>query len=192
MKTKKRKGIVLLAIVVAATIFIALFINKKGNTDIIMDTSIDNITVTSTAFEEMGIIPARYTADGEDISPDLNLVGLSDQAVSIAIIMDDLDVPWAPNFTHWVIWNIPAQSTIPEAVSHGEIVSSLDDARQGIAYGKHYYRGPNPPFGSHRYQFHVFVLDSMLDLESTAKKADLLRAMEGHILQYGYIIGNYK
>ena len=105
--------------------------------------------------------------------------------------MDDLDVPWKSNFTHWVIWNIPAATYIPEGISHGEAIPELDGAVQGIAFGRNRYRGPMPPFGTHRYQFHVFVLDSTLDLDSSCGKSDLLNAMEGHILQYGTLTGWY-
>ena len=135
--------------------------------------------------------PDRYTGRGEDVSPDFELTGIADEAVSIAIVMDDLDVPWSSNYTHWVIWNIPATSSIPEAIPHGAIVSSLSDAVKGDAFGTNKYRGPNPPFGTHRYQFHIFVLDDMLDLSSSAAKADLLAAMDGHIIQYGSITGWY-
>ena len=105
--------------------------------------------------------------------------------------MGDLDIPFRANYTHWVIWNIPAQETIPEAVPHGDAVPSLEGAVQGVAYGRNRYRGTKPPFGTHRYQYHIFVLDSMLDLDATGRKSDMLSAMEGRILQYGSLTGWY-
>ena len=106
------------------------------------------------------------------------LTGLSKDAVSIAIIMNDMDHP-IPAYNHWVIWNIPAISVIPGNIHHGEHVSSLGGAVQGLGYGKHRYRGPKPPFQwSHMYHFNVFVLDCFLDLPSTSRKKDLMEAMQ--------------
>jgi len=188
---KKTKWIVTAAILAVLVLTAVFFLNKRGQTDIFVDDSIPRLTVTSSAFENLGAIPDTHTGRGEDISPDLQLSELAESAVSIAIIMDDLDVPWKSNFTHWVIWNIPAATYIPEGISHGEAIPELDGAVQGIAFGRNRYRGPMPPFGTHRYQFHVFVLDSTLDLDSSCGKSDLLNAMEGHILQYGTLTGWY-
>lgn len=150
-----------------------------------------NLTVTSPAFEEGGTIPVRYTGDGEDVSPALTLSELSLDAKSIALVMDDLDFPLR-TYNHWVIWNLPVQEAIPEAIEHGERVESLGGAVQGIGYGRHKYRGPKPPFGTHRYVYRVFVLDTTLDLSANAGKKDLLKAMEGHVLQYGDLTGQYR
>lgn len=191
MKSQNNKRILSNVVVVVIVLVIFLFLNKRGTTDIIIDDSIEKITITSTAFDDEGAIPDKYTGKGEDISPSLQLSGLSDKAVSIAIIMDDLDIPWNANFTHWVIWNIPIQNTIPEAIPSGKSVSSLGGAVQGVAYGQNEYRGPNPPFGTHRYEYHVFVLDCMVELDNTAGKSELMVEIEDHILQYGSIIGWY-
>lgn len=188
-KNNKLIIVVLVLAVLCAIIFI--FLNKRGETDISVDDSIPRLTVASSAFENLGVMPDKYTGRGEDISPDLELSGLSENAVSIAITMDDLDVPWKSNFTHWVIWNISPTVLIPEGIAHGETVQELGGAVQGVAYGRNRYRGPMPPFGTHRYQFHVFVLDTALDLDSSSGKNDLLNAMEGHILQYGTTTGWY-
>lgn len=150
-----------------------------------------NLTVTSPAFEEGGTIPVRYTGDGEDVSPALTLSELSPNAKSIALVMDDLDFPLR-TYNHWVIWNLPVQEAIPEAIEHGERVESLGGAVQGIGYGRHKYRGPKPPFGTHQYVYRVFVLDTTLDLSANAGKKDLLKAMEGHVLQYGDLTGQYR
>jgi len=188
---KKTKWIIAAAILVVLVLAVLFLINKRGQTDIFVDNSIPRLTVTSSAFENLGAIPDKHTGHGEDISPDLQLSELMESAVSIAIIMDDLDVPWKSNYTHWVIWNIPAVTYIPEGISHGEAVLELYGAVQGVAYGHNRYRGPMPPFGTHRYQFHVFVLDTTLDLDSSCGKSDLLDAIEGHILQYGTLTGWY-
>ncbi|MFR6272805.1 MAG: YbhB/YbcL family Raf kinase inhibitor-like protein [Blautia sp.] len=127
------------------------------------------LIVSSPCFEDGGLIPVKYTGHGEDVSPELVLDDLSEMAESIAIIMDDMGHP-IPAYNHWVIWNIPAISLIPENIPHGEQVDSLG-AIQGCGYGKHRYRGPKPPFNwSHIYHFNVFSLDCRLDLPSTARK----------------------
>ena len=189
---KHKRVIISVALVAVLVLATAIWLlNARGATDIEVSGSIERLVVHSNAFDDLDAIPEAYTGDGEDISPDFQLENLSEKAVSIAIIMDDLDVPWKSNYTHWVIWNIPAQSIIPEAIPHGESVASLGGAMQGVAYGRNRYRGPQPPFGTHRYQFHVFALDSMLKLEPSAGKQELLSAMEGHVIQYGTLTGWY-
>lgn len=190
-KNQKTKWIVAVAVVATLVVAVMLSLNKRGQTDIVVDDSIPRLRVTSPAFEDLGRIPDKHTGRGEDLSPALAFADLAEGAVSIAIIMDDLDIPWKSNFTHWVIWNLPAMDGIPEGVSPGETVAELGGAVQGIAYGRNRYRGPMPPFGTHRYQFHVFVLDATLELNSACRKVDLLGAMQGHIMQYGTLTGWY-
>lgn len=137
-------------------------------------------------------MPRRYSGRGEDVSPALELGDLSPQAQSVSVVMDDLDHP-AGVFNHWVIWNLPVARHVPEAVPHGEVLTSLGNAVQGkSAYGgKHYYRGPKPPFGTHRYAFKVYVLDTRLDLPPSARKAELQQAMDRHVLQFGTLTGAF-
>lgn len=180
-----------MAILAVLTLAVIFFLNKRGQTDIIVDDSMLRLSVSSPDFENLGVIPDKHTGRGEDISPAFELSGIAEGAASIAIIMDDLDVPWKSNFTHWVIWNIPVTTQIPEGISHGETISELGGAIQGVAFGRNRYRGPMPPFGTHRYQFHIFVLDTTLDLAGSCGKSDLVDAMEGHILQYGTLTGWY-
>lgn len=84
----------------------------------------EELTVTSNSFESDGAIPIQYTGRGEDISPFLKLSEISEGAKSLAIIMDDLDVPLIGTYNHWVIWNVPIQDVIPEAIPHGVVVES--------------------------------------------------------------------
>ncbi len=153
----------------------------------------ENLAVTSTAFENGGMIPKRHTGRGEDISPDLSFGPLNGKAQSIAILMDDLDHPIGA-YNHWIIFDIPASITlVPENVPKDERVEALGNAVQGLSDygGKHYYRGPKPPFGTHRYVFRVYILDAFLNLPPSAGKPALLKAMEGHVLQYGTLTGLY-
>ena len=145
------------------------------------------------AFENNGNIPREYTGFGRDISPGFELKNLCENAVSVAVIMDDLDIPFIPAYNHWLIWNLPAMAVIPENIPSGAVVKELGNAVQGRGYGKHGYRGPKPPFqGSHLYRFNVFALDCRLDLPPAARKKDLLAAMRGHILQTAALTGHYR
>lgn len=117
------------------------------------------------------------------------------EAVSFAIVMDDLDVPFRDHFTHWVIWNIPKTEVVPEGIPGGERVVGLSNAVQGNAWGKHIYRGPKQPFfikKEHRYVFYVYALDCMLKLTGEAGKKELSNAMKGHVLAESTLLGRYK
>lgn len=153
------------------------------------------LVITSKTFSDNGFLPKRNTGFGEDFSPDFAVEKLPAEAASLVIIMYDLDIPLIGKYPHWLIWNIPAQSVIPENIPHGGEVPSLGNARQGTAYGKNRYRGPKQPFfitKMHRYEFDIFALDAMLELDFTANAAMLTAAMEGHVLASGTIIGKYK
>lgn len=155
---------------------------------------LDTLIVKST-FENNGKMPKRNTAFGENLSPSFKLENLNLRTSSIAIIMDDLDVPFSKDFNHWVIWNIPPINEIPEGIKPGKEVNDLNPAIQGIGYGKHQYKGPNQPFfirGIHRYRFTIYGLDTFLDLKSDETKSSLQKKMENHIIQEGTIIGIFS
>lgn len=138
--------------------------------------------------------PKKYTCDGVNVSPPIEIKGVSEKAKSIAIIMDDPDAPLGV-FTHWVIWNIPANvSLIPEGVPTEPVVDEPISAVQGKNdFGKIGYGGPCPPplGGAHKYRIKVYVLDAFLNLEPGATKAELENAMKGHILQYAVVTASY-
>ena len=107
----------------------------------------------------------------------------------------DLDIPLLREYPHWLIWNLSPTQEIPAAIPPGESLPELHDAAQGVAYGVHRYRGPKPPLwvrNTHSYRFDVYVLDCRLALDSQARLRDLRRAMKGHILQRGSLIGKYR
>lgn len=145
--------------------------------------------LTSSVFEHNGMIPQKYTCDGENISPPLQISGVPEGVKSLALIMDDPDVPknLRPDgmFDHWIVWNIPADtSVIPEsAVPNGVVGKNTS--------GNARYAGPCPPDREHRYFFKLYALDAMLSLAAGASKADLEKAMEGHILAKAELIGRY-
>jgi len=148
------------------------------------------IEVSSPAFEDGGMIPAKHTCDGQDISPALQWQGVPGGAKSIALISDDPDAPMG-TWVHWVLWNLPPDTQgLPEHVPPEPELP--DGARQGINdFGRPGYGGPCPPGGTHRYYFKVYALDKTLALPGKTTKADLLAAMDGHVLAEGQLMGKY-
>lgn len=146
------------------------------------------LTAISRAFREGEAIPQRNTARGENISPNFTLNSLSPNAKSVAVLLDDMSHPIFKIYNHWVIWNLPPKSEIPEGIPHGKNVEG--GAVQGIGYGRHRYKGPKPPRGTtHTYRFTFYVLDTILELPASSKKKRVLAAMEGHILQSAALSG---
>jgi Raf kinase inhibitor-like YbhB/YbcL family protein len=147
--------------------------------------------VTSSAFREGETIPRKYTGDGEDQSPPLQWSGVPEAAKSLALISDDPDAPRG-TWVHWVLFNLPADTRqLPEGLSPDKEV--LGKALQGTTdFRKIGYGGPAPPPGKpHRYYFKVYALDMALNLKAGATKQDLIKAMEGHILAEGQLMGKY-
>jgi Raf kinase inhibitor-like YbhB/YbcL family protein len=151
------------------------------------------LTLTSPAFEPNGEIPARFTCEGEDVSPALAWSGLPDGTRSLALICDDPDAPdpKAPKMTwvHWVLYDIPpTASGLPEAVRDlpaGTREGTNDWKRTG-------YGGPCPPIGRHRYFFKLYALDAELPDLGRPTKARLEEAMQGHVLAQAELIGTYE
>jgi len=147
--------------------------------------------LTSSAFDNGGMIPEKYTCDGEDISPPLKWDGLPAACKELALICDDPDAPMGV-WVHWVIYHIPPQ--VKELTEHvaGEkklsngAVQGINDFRS-IGYG-----GPSPPGGTHRYFFKLYALNANLDLEAGAGKTQLVKAMQGHVLEETQLMGKYK
>ena len=144
------------------------------------------ILITSTAFDEAGTIPVRYTCDGADVSPPLDWSGVLQEAKSLALITDDPDCPTG-TWVHWVLFNLPASlNHLPEKAMPGVGIQGKNDFR------KLGYNGPCPPKGKpHRYYFKLYALDTMLNLPAGATKAEVEKAMQGHILTQGQLMGKY-
>lgn len=130
--------------------------------------------------------PFDYTGRGKDISPEIVIENLSENAKTLAVTLEDVSHP-IKNFTHWIIWNIPAASKIEKAVPKGKSVSGMG-AVQGVAYGMHKYAGPKPPRGkTHKYRITVYALDCALELPACKRKKHFLEKAENHILQKGFL-----
>lgn len=150
------------------------------------------ITVTSSSFHANQSIPAPFGCEGGDSSPALQWSGVPSGAKSLALICEDPDAP-SGTWSHWILWNLPATTTelaakqsTAETLSNGAKQGTNDFKRIG-------YSGPCPPPGkAHRYIFTIYALDATLSLKAGATRQQLLRAMEGHILAQGRIMGTYQ
>ncbi len=144
---------------------------------------VEELKVTSPVFNHKGSIPRKYACDGNDVNPPLKIEGLPEGTESLVLIVDDPDAPMG-TWDHWVVWNIPPVSEIEEDSVPG--VEGLNDFRRRS------YGGPCPPSGTHRYFFKVYALDTELDLSAGSRKKDVERAMKGHVLARGEIVGLYS
>jgi len=147
--------------------------------------------IRSSAFNEGAIIPRKYTCDKIDISPPLEWSQVPDGTKTFALICDDPDAPMG-TWVHWVLFNLPENVLeLPENVLKLEVLKN--GARQGKNdFGKIGYGGPCPPSGTHRYYFKIYALDKKLDSKPGITKKELLKAMEGHMLAEGQLMGRYK
>jgi Raf kinase inhibitor-like YbhB/YbcL family protein len=149
-----------------------------------------SFAVKTTAFSEGGTVPQKHTCDGADVSPALAWAGAPAGTQSVALIADDPDAP-VGTWTHWIIWNIPAESALAEGVAKVENLGN--GARQGKNDFKRVgYGGPCPPPGNpHRYFFKLYALNAKLDVKAGAGRSELERAMKGHILAQAELMGRY-
>jgi len=146
--------------------------------------------MTSPSFEHEGDIPRRHSCEGENLSPELRISGVPDDAASLVLIMDDPDVPLALRedgmWDHWIVYDIPpgttriAEGTEPEGTHGLGTADNLD------------YFGPCPPDTRHRYYFKLYALDTRLDLPERASKQQIEQAMQGHVLDQAELMGHYE
>lgn len=151
------------------------------------------LSLTSSAFKDGEVIPKRYTCDGEDIHPPLQIDGVDESVRSLVIIMDDPDVPKAVRddqmFDHWVMFNISPEV---RKIDEREVVGTLGNNTRGVAA----YTGPCPPSQfepkEHRYIFQLYALDTLLSVREGASKEMVKNAMKGHILGKAELMGRYQ
>ena len=150
----------------------------------------EKLNLTSLAFGHLGNIPVKYTCDGVKVNPPLEISGVSSEARSLVLIMEDPDVPknLRPDgmWDHWLKFNLPPTLA---SIEEGQDPGSLS----GINTSKNLnYAPPCPPNREHRYFFYLYSLNTMLDLKEGATKAELKAAMQGHILQETVLVGLYE
>lgn len=144
------------------------------------------IKITSSAFQAGGEIPAKYSCNGSNVSPPLHLADVPAEAKSLALVVVDPDAPGG-TFTHWIIWNIdPKTAELGDGKVGAGVVEGAND------FGKNGYGGPCPPSGTHRYYFRVFALDTQLSLKSGAKAREFEKAIAGHVIARGELMGRYS
>ena len=142
--------------------------------------------IQSPEFASGEAIPEKYTCDGEDISPPLEISGVPKNAKSLALIVDDPDAPHG-TWTHWVVWDIEPDT---DEIGEGELPYG---AKEGITSARTKgYHGPCPPNGTHRYFFKLFALDSNIELSEKDGKDALLKASAGHITETAELMGIYE
>lgn len=157
------------------------------------------LTLTSSAFQHGRPIPKKFTGEGTDVSPALAWADAPNGTKAFALICDDPDAPTPEPWVHWLIYDIPAETTaLPEGVPTAEELKHPAGARQGKnswnsgqTIG---YRGPMPPpgHGVHHYHFRLYALDAPLKLAGGVDKHALLKAMKGHVLAEAVLTGTYE
>jgi Raf kinase inhibitor-like YbhB/YbcL family protein len=149
--------------------------------------NVSDLKITSSAFEDHGRIPERHTSDGEDVSPALSWTGVPDGTGSFAVVVHDPDAPLVDGFTHWVIYNLPAQTS--------ELSEGTEEGTSGMnSMGKTGYMGPAPPpgHGPHHYYFWVYALDDDLDLPDGLDRRALIDSIEDHVIEQARVVGIYE
>lgn len=147
--------------------------------------------ITSPAFTDGGLIPVKYTCDGQNISPPLEWNNVPDGTASFALIHDDPDAA-VGMWVHWVVYNIP-----PGIRKFDENIKPDKIFKNGMRHGSNSwpfigYGGPCPHNGMHGYYFKIYALDIKLNLEPGAKKEEVLESMKGHVLAEAQLVGKYQ
>lgn len=153
--------------------------------------------LTSPSFNQGAVIPAKFTCDGENVNPELNIRDVPPDAKSLVLIMDDPDAPGG-TFTHWTVWNINPRI---EVIKEGSVPAGLSaDGSHGAeavegktSFGRSGYGGPCPPAGKpHRYFFKLYALDTVLNVNSYASVNELRSGMNGHVVAEAELMGTYQ
>jgi len=180
----------LTAVVILALTLSIITVDLAAQTNKSSDTMAE-ISVKTPAFVANGMIPSKYTCDGENISPDLDWSAVPEATKSIVLIMDDPDAPNG-DWVHFILFNIPPDTRhLAGSFKVSSKPSPLMKAGSNSA-GKLDYHGPCPPSGIHRYFFKLYALDIVLSQPEGITKRELLKVMEGHIVAKGEIIGRYQ
>ena len=140
--------------------------------------------ISSPEFSHKGNIPKKFTCEGEDVNPQLDIEGIPQGTKTLALIVDDPDAPMG-TWVHWVVFNIPPSVSVIDENSVPGLLGITSS-------GERDFHGPCPPSGTHRYFFKIYALDTALDLEEGASKGALEKAMKGHILDNAEVVGLYK
>lgn len=147
-----------------------------------------SVNLTS-AFEEGESIPSTYTCDGDNLSPPLQFGNVPEEAQTLAVVVHDPEAPLEGGFTHWVFWNLDANTTeVPE----GADLEQMGAVEGTNTLGLTGYTGPCPPTGEHQYVFRVYALDGTLDIAGGSSLEQLAEAMVGRVVAEGELTGTYQ
>ena len=178
--------IIILFLILTAGI-IVLFVKNSSKQNVSLEPETPQIMkITSPVFQNNSYLSAKYTCDGENINPPLQIEEVPTGTQSLILIVDDPDAP-SGTFLHWLIWNINPDTSVIEE-------NSLPvGAKQGRNdFGKNNYNGPCPPSGTHRYFFKIYALDKKLDLPEGASLNQVLQAIQNHLLDEAQLVGLYQ
>lgn len=160
---------------------------QRSKEEVILEPKLKgNMIIASPSFQHNGFIPSKYTCDGDNVNPPLEVKDVPQGTKSLVLIIDDPDAPMG-TWVHWIVWNIDSKATqIPEH-------SVPTQAAEGqTSFGRPGYGGPCPPSGTHRYFFKLYALNTILNLSPQTDKIALEKAMKGHILDKTELIGLYS
>jgi Raf kinase inhibitor-like YbhB/YbcL family protein len=157
---------------------------------------VSSLGLGSSAFADGSPIPHKNTPQGENVSPELSWTGVPAATRELVLIVEDPDAPFSKPFVHWILHRLPPHfTTLPAGLAGEPELSQLGGALQGMNDAKtRGYFGPKPPLGHgvHHYHFQLFALDIQLNLGPDATLDELKKAMQGHVLADGEIIGTYE
>jgi Raf kinase inhibitor-like YbhB/YbcL family protein len=176
----------LLVFAAAAALLSFYFFQRPKQTSLLKLPEEKTMELSSSVFANNGPIPQRFTCDGENINPPLQITQVAEGARTLVLLVDDPDAPMGV-WDHWVVWNIDPQT---ETVAENSLPT---DAVQGTnSSNSRKYIGPCPPSGIHHYHFKLYALDTDLNLDPSSRKADVESAMEGHVMDWTELIGTYQ
>lgn len=188
MKSAKKIVLILFAIIVILFLILILVPSPNKKSSINNSKNKTSMLILSPVFLNNGKIAAKFTCDGGNINPELQIQNIPAGTKSLALILDDPDATRGITFTHWLVWNIDPQiANIKQESKPANSIEGLNDAQ------KIGYTGPCPPTGKpHRYFFKLYALDMMLDLKSDSTKTELETAITGHVIEKTELIGIYE
>lgn len=188
MGIKKAAVFVILILGIGVLVYEAFLRSNNPNTQPDMQDEVgrEGMKLTSSAFEEGGLIPQEYTCDGDNISPPFSISQVTQSAQSLVLIITDPDAPGG-EFTHWLVWNIEPETA---EIAEGSLPDGAEEGTNN--FNKKGYSGPCPPTGTHHYEFRLYALDTKLNLQTENNKSELLSVMDGHITQEALLTAVYE
>ncbi len=181
------KRAVLFFFLILLFLILIILTNKNKQPNITSLKKINNmIKIASPVFNNGQSIPKKYTCKGQGINPPLTIDGVPTNSKSLVLIVDDPDAP-SGTFTHWLVWNIDLN--LKEIKENSVPTNGIQGTND---FGENKYGAPCPPFGTHRYYFRIYALDTKLNLQQTTKRSGLEEAIKNHMLENGELMGKYS